>query len=1008
MRCNCSLLEIFIGGNNTRTMLLRPKTAKVWLRAGLIALLTLSTLAPLNAAPDVDRLAEAEFLLAASPGRHQRQHPDAALLADADPFVRGLAEWAMASRLNDTYECAEQRVDGRRVYTPWPGEESEAPDWFKGWDALGAEAMLEQDYVRQAYGLGWHKDAAALLESAGVLMARAQATAADHVRRAKGDAAQLAEVAAALSAATAAHAKLLEAAHASELAQLRRLWLDLRFAVRKVALANPDINFDSLIFATRNATPGPGNITNGRWNPYTPGGDILIKTGLNPEDPVRPLLEGRLGPGHLRGLELHWDAGRAVFAFTRQPTPDSPEPQLRPKSSIGGYFGFGIGETEFMPDLYEVNVDGSGLRQLTDDPFHSDQEPTYLPNGDIVFVSDRSWFGSQCAGAMEQDNMILNLYRCDPDGGSIRALSNNKDFDRHPHMMDDGSILFLRWEYQERHLWNTHTLWTARPDGTMTDAFYKQHIDHSPMSLREARQAHGTHTVAAIACGHHNWDQGAVFLVNSTKGTNNADAMRNLTPGVYLTEGGYGPVKAVEQGGVQDAGGHYMFPFPLSETAVLAAYSYRIPEWESGRNFALYYLDAFGNKELIHREKRLSVAYLSPLRPTPCPPVLRELDSPTPASGEAASPVFATVTVADVYRGWPDSERGSVKYLRVAQKVPWPCVEDEDKSCGFNDLHWMPAAWAPVLGNWDWAPARVIGIVPVDPDGSAHFRVPADQPVYLQALDANLLEVRRMRSNFTLKAGEMRSCVGCHESQQVSPPAPRSTMPMAMQRPASVPVPPAWGDRVIPDYVKHIQPIFDRACVSCHGPDKPKGGIDLSSHLVDGYVQSYRTLFGLQADEPTPMHGAYKEVWLPGSPKATEAENKAAQAFREQVLRNPPEDQLVRISDFMGGSGVTRIRQFGSAVSPLTRTLITDKLHRAKARLTADEWTALVTWLHLNAPYWGTFVEKDGHYASREGAASTEAIIPARRVWVEFPDPWQQPPAGRWIWKNEDTAVLEQ
>lgn len=962
--------------------------------------------------------AEAEFLLTAAPGQNRRHNPDgpnlsteelgeraAALLQHPDPFVRGIAEFAISARLNDEYECAQDRIDGRRVYIPWPGEESEAPEWFKAWDALGTDAMLEQDYVRQAYALGWHKDARSLLESADLLMARARETAESCLREA--DPAQAATIDAALARMADSHQRLKQAAKTdkADLIQLRRLWLELRFAARDVALANPAINFKEIIFATRNATAGPGNITNGRWNPYTPGGDILIKAGFEPQDPVQPLLQGRLGPGHLRGLELHWDAERVVFSFTRQPTPDSPEPQLRPKHSIGGYFGFGIGETEFMPDLYEVNVDGSGLRQLTDDPFHSDQEPTYLPNDEIVFVSDRSWFGSQCAGAMDQDNMILNLYRCDPNGGNIRALSNNKDFDRHPHVMDDGNLLFLRWEYQERHLWNTHTLWTARPDGTMTDAFYKQHIDHSPMSLREARQAYGTSTVAAIACGHHNWDQGAIFLIDTTKGINNADAMRNLTPGVSGTEGGYGPIKTVEQGGVLDAGGHYMYPFPISETAVLAAYSYRIPEWESGRNYALYYLDVFGNKELIHREKRHSVAYLSPLRKTPRPPVLREI---LPAPAEPSEPVFATVTMADVYRGWPEVEQGSVKYLRIAQKVPWPCVEDDDKSCGFNDLHWMPAAWAPVLGIWDWAPARVIGIVPVETDGSAHFRVPADQPVYLQALDGNLMEVRRMRSNFTLKAGEMRSCIGCHESQAVSPPAPLSTMPLAMQRAASMPVPPPWGDRIIPDYVKHIQPILNRACVSCHGADKPEGGIDLSSQLVDGYVQSYRTLFGLGADEPTPIHRTYREVWLPQGPAATEEENKAAAALRDNAMRNPPEDQLVRVADYMGGSGVTAIRQFGSSMSPLTRVLVEDALHREKAKLTPAEWMALVTWLDLNAPYWGSFVEKDGHYLSREEADSHDEIVPARRVWIEFPDPWLKPPAGRWIWKDENTAALEQ
>ena len=93
----------------------------------------------------------------------------------------------------------------------------------------------------------------------------------------------------------------------------------------------------------------------------------------------------------------------------------------------------------------------------------------------------------------------------------------------------------------------------------------------------------------------------------------------------------------------------------------------------------------------------------------------------------------------------------------------------------------MPAAWDPVLGMWDWGTARVIGTVPVEDDGSAHFRVPADQTVYFQALDENFLELRRMRSNVTFVAGERRTCIGCHESKPIAPPAFIST-PLAMPR----------------------------------------------------------------------------------------------------------------------------------------------------------------------------------------------------------------------------------
>jgi hypothetical protein len=923
-----------------------------------------------------------------------------ALLEHEDPFVRGLAEWALAIRLGSDHESAEVVVNGHRVPEPWP--DAASTEWYRKWLALSGEGLIELDHVRQAAALGQHRSRAALLQSAEGLVSRATKMAAYGSIQATAE--QDRRLALALQTVRQRFAALRQVVQDApqDLVAQRKLWLQVRAAVREVALANPDLNFTELVFATRHASRGNGNITVGRWNIHAPGGDILVQSGFSPGSPVRPLLQGRLGPGHLRGLDLSWEADKLVFAYVRQPRRTREEAaaqELRPKHGVGGYFGQGVGAVEEMSRLFEVRLDGSGLRQLTQADYHTDQEPCYLPNGDIAFVSDRSNFGSQCAGALEQDNMILNLYRCDPDGKNLRPLSNNKDFDRHPHVMDNGQLLFLHWEYQERHLWNTHTLWTCRPDGTMTDAIFKQHIESGPMSLREARQVWGQDKLVAIACGHHNNDQGALFLCDYAQGINEKSAMRNVTPGVSETEGGYGKVPPVPEGGVADVGGHYMFPYPLSGKSFLASYSYKRPEQLAGLNFSLYYLDVWGNKELIHRDKRLSVAYLMPLRRTPRPPVIKELPV-----AQAAGPRHGVAVVSNVHAGWPAAEAGRVKYLRIAQKVPWPCVPDETKACGFNDLHWMPAAWEHMLGFWDWGHARVIGLVPVESDGSAHFKVPADQTVYFQALDENYLEVRRMRSNVTFVAGETRTCIGCHESKTLAPPAAATVRPLALGRPPSQPEPPVWGDRVVPDYLRDIQPILDAHCVSCHGEQEPKGGLEFSRRIVDGFAQSYRTLFGLKAGDPTPVGKYYAQIWYPDRARPTDEAAAAAKKFYRDAMRTPAPAQLVSIADWMSGAEVTRLRQFGSSQSRLITTLLRDPGHRKEVKLSRDEWISLVTWVDLNAQYWGTFVDKDAHFLSRQ--AKAEKIAPPRRVYAIFPDPWLQPPTGNWGWKDENTVAV--
>lgn len=314
-----------------------------------------------------------------------------------------------------------------------------------------------------------------------------------------------------------------------------------------------------------------------------------------------------------------------------------------------------------------------------------------------------------------------------------------------------------------------------------------------------------------------------------------------------------------------------------------------------------------------------------------------------------------------------------------------------EKRCGFNDLHYVPAGfWTSVLGVWDWGPARVIGIVPVEADGSAYFKVPVRQPVYFQALDENYLEVRRMRSNVTFQGGEQRGCIGCHETKSVSPPAPVATKLRALKREPSMPIPPSWGDRENPSFERHIQPILDRHCVRCHGDKDPAGGIEFTAHPVDGYFQSYRAMFGLERTDPTPAAPGFASKWYPtdasfGDPKVLKL-----------MEQNKHPGQLIALANRFDGPEVTPPSAFGSGQSRLIAALF-DRNHKDEVKLPKDEWIALATWVDLNAPYWDTYADKDN---------KTEAGFP-RRVRAIFPDPWERPPSGEWIWQDETTVVLK-
>lgn len=921
-------------------------------------------------------MAQAELLLWMARGEEGTKKPDnaakekpdlmstdevgrraAELLDHDDPFVRGLADWAIAVRVG---------MENAGLRTVWP--EGAGPAWYQKWLAtLKPDFLLESDYVRQGTVLGVHHSTKALLKSAEEIVRRCEGPVLEI--RARGAAQQRDALERNLSLLKDAQNRLAEGATAppTDLTGQRKLWIAVRRAARPIVLATPDIDFREILFATRHAAHDGPNITGGAKSYiYKPGGDIVVKAGFSPADPVRPVLAGQLGSGHVRGMEMWWDADRLVFSWTRQPKYFD-VPMIE---SDQGFDDKAHGLSEPM-HIFEIGMDGRWLRQITDHPHNSDAEPTYLSNGDIVFVSDRSNFASQCCGNFFQNKRIVNLYRCSPDGSNLRVLSNNKDFDRYPHVLDSGQLIFTRWEYQERHLWQTHNLWTARPDGSMTDALYKQHINSGPMSLRDARQIPNSRKLVAIACGHHEWAQGAVTIVDPCEGINESAGMRIVTPRISPREGGIGRGRPVERGGIEDRGGLYQHPFALSERSFLVSYSYHLPRSSSNaNNFALYFIDTWGNKELIHREPILSVVYPMPVRKRQRPPVIPDAIVPDQH--------HARCYVADVYSGMPEVPRGTIKYIRISQRTHWPAIPTGDRVVDYNHLHYTPSgSWASTLGVWEWTPARVIGTVPVAEDGSAYFNVPASMPVYFQALDANHMEVRRMRTFVTFQPGEVRGCTGCHETRDEAPPVGYRVVGSLRGKPA-VPMPPSWSDRVFPDYEQHIQPIISRNCASCHGEKAPAGGLEFTARKVDGYCQSYRTMFGLRAYEPTPVDEVRAfMLFFPNGPEPPR--NKEA---LKKMEKNEYPGQLISLSDRFSDASITQPMEFGSHKSRLIQALLAGGKCKLKvADVNRDEWIALVTWVDLNAPYWGSFVDKE---PVRKGERP-------RRILVEMPPPFGPP-----------------
>jgi hypothetical protein len=445
--------------------------------------------------------------------------------------------------------------------------------------------------------------------------------------------------------------------------------------------------------------------------------------------------------------------------------------------------------------IYEINVDGSGLKQLTSAPGVSDIDPLYLPEGGIAFSSTREPKFCMC-----NRHIMANLFKMEADGANIHQIGKSTLFEGHGALMPDGRILYDRWEYVDRNFGDAQGLWAVNPDGT-GHAIYWGNNTASPGGVIDARIIPGTQLCLCIFGSCHDRPWGALAIIDRRKGVDGPDPVIRIWPSTArklvserIDKGyGYDFFKRVTP--------RYEDPYPLSEKHFLVART-----TGEGEQTGIYLVDVFGNEVLLHTEEPGCFDPM-PAAPRPIPPV-------KPAARNFADATGAFY-VQDVYIGthMEGVERGSIKYLRI--------VESAEKR------NWTKLAWggqgaqAPGMNWHNFENKRILGTVPVEADGSAYFEVPAECFVFFQALDKNGMLVQSMRSGTMIQPGETQGCVGCHENRVTDAPPPRALS--ALKRAPSRLN--GWhGEPRLFSYMKQIQPIFDKHCLECH--DFGKKGVD--------------------------------------------------------------------------------------------------------------------------------------------------------------------------------------
>ncbi len=518
-----------------------------------------------------------------------------------------------------------------------------------------------------------------------------------------------------------------------------------------------------IVFAER-AHNGRGKVGDGHW---------YANLGYYARDPRK---KAYASGGSLRKLDLL--SGRTTILIEDDAgTFRDPAVHYDGKTILFSYRKGGTG----VFHLYEIQSDGSGLRQLTSG-IYDDIEPCWLPDDSIVFVSGRARRFVNC-----WVTQVATLYKCDRNGANIRQVSANIEHDNTPCVLHDGRVVFQRWEYVDRSQVHYHHLWSVNPDGTGQMVYYGNmrpggvFIDPQPIP--------GSQRIVFIhSPGHGRAEHaGTVCTVTDRFGPDAPHAMRVLN----------------KTRGLRD-------PWALSENDFLAAH---------GK--ALVHLSGSGEMTTLYAHRGLELN-----EPRPLIPRGRERIVPPRID---LSRTTGTLILADatVGRNMGGVKKGQIKKLLILESLPKPIN--------------YTGSMEPTSYGGTFTLERILGTVPVEADGSAHFEVPANRALILIALDCEGKAVKRMQSFLSVVPGEVASCVGCHEERQMAADTVDTGRLLATARPPSR-ISPVPGAPDVVDYPRDIQPILDKHCVRCHRPGRRDAGILLTGDHGPVYSHSYYTL----------------------------------------------------------------------------------------------------------------------------------------------------------------------
>lgn len=648
----------------------------------------------------------------------------------------------------------------------------------------------------------------------------------------------------------------------------------------EILMSNPALDFDKIIVGKYKLAPGrarsimspslgtqPNNWSN-QMSASRRGFDAEIAemSNIRGEKAFRTIYKPR-DKVAVTDFQLHWDADRMIFTSI---------------NDMG------------LWNVFEVKTDGSGLREVikVDDPDLEFIDGAYLPDGRFLAISNIGYQGVPCVNGGDP---VGNLTIFDPKTQKLRRTTFDQDANWHPVVMNNGRVMYVRWEYTDLTHYFSRIVMHANPDGTEVKALYGSG-SFFPNSTFDVKPIPGGDSkFIAVISGHHGVARsGRMMLFDPAKARTSIDGIVQEFP---FSKRPIIPIIKDEL--VNDVWPQFIKPYPINEKYYLVS-----AKLSPTSLWGIYLVDAFDNMTLVAEQE--DYGFISPtvVEKRPTPPIIPDKVDLTKKDG--------TVFIQDIYQGegLPGVPRGTVKKLRIfGYEYAYIRSPSDHVAQG-------------IQSGWDIK--RLIGEVDVEEDGSAMFKVPANTPISIQPLDSEGRALQWMRSWLTAMPGETVSCVGCHEDQNSIVPPKR--VAASMKAPSAVTTPEGGVRPFV--FALEIQPILNRACISCHN----SGSMDMRGELKATNDSENKTM-GSWAISPEEMDSYY-------------GFSKGYLAIHPFVSRQGPEADALVMKPY----------EYHASTSELVKIL---KNNHHGVTLTDKEWRTLYAWIDMNAPFHSSFRQFD-------------------------------------------------